>query len=679
MDRTLVSQQQFQTQSSTDQTVGRQNNRSNRRRNDGSNKNSAKYANCNQYKQNVGQAMARQTSNGRNQRSRASGGSGSVATNVDCDLWSDHLSVGSSDQMNDKLDNKKVFGSKKHNLNHLLNFTYESRDQTFGDHRDYRYQRRSHQRYYNKEHFLQANCQFVVNNLNDYSIHCFDPDIAVDWNAVEEIRFNSLTAETYCPICLDTPVAPKMTRCGHIYCWSCLLHYLALSDHKWRKCPICFDSIQADDLRTVSSVSKADYKIADYITLSLMKRKKGSTIASPAVLYNVNENCINQKFEQLNGNPVISSYQKILVASPAQVLNEIIERERRQLLAQMEADKDTPEVCFIENALSELKKREEILQERCDVNSSQDINANIKETKANSTSNDEFYYFYQSEDGQHIYLHSLNVRILKHEFGSLENCPHNISAKIVETEWETMTDELRKRHRYLQNLPLTCEFRIVELEFTNELISDTTLELFNNEIIRRQKNRAKRAREERRRERHIQVEQNKRIHGIYPLPKYQLNNMQQFPNCFKPSDSLRSPSPMLSSESSAIDDNVSHNNLDVDNQSANYGTSPQTEMEFPSFATMLRNGKAKPIMLSNNNNNNNNTTNSNTNELAANESDSEYRPTTYNYTLSDAFAAALELKSKSSTNDENSGNKKVSKKKKNKPKLLLSTGMNRKY
>ena len=52
-----------------------------------------------------------------------------------------------------------------------------------------------------------------------------------------------------CPICLHYPTAAKMTRCGHIYCWACILHYLTLGEKTWRKCPICYESIHSDDLK----------------------------------------------------------------------------------------------------------------------------------------------------------------------------------------------------------------------------------------------------------------------------------------------------------------------------------------------------------------------------------------------------------------------------------------------
>lgn len=45
-----------------------------------------------------------------------------------------------------------------------------------------------------------------------------------------------------------------------------------------------------------------------------------------------------------------------------------------------------------------------------------------------------------AEDGQHIYMHNLNVRMLVKEHGSLENAPPIIKAKIVEIDSVSMTE-----------------------------------------------------------------------------------------------------------------------------------------------------------------------------------------------------------------------------------------------
>ena len=40
------------------------------------------------------------------------------------------------------------------------------------------------------------------------------------------------------------------------------------------------------------------------------------------------------------------------------------------------------------------------------------------------------YYFYQSSDGQPIFLHSLNIKMLVTQYGSLEKCPPVIQAEV---------------------------------------------------------------------------------------------------------------------------------------------------------------------------------------------------------------------------------------------------------
>ena len=60
-----------------------------------------------------------------------------------------------------------------------------------------------------------------------------------------------------CPICLYAPVAAHNTRCGHIVCWPCMLHYLYLSDKSWAKSPICYESVNTPDLKRLEGNLKS--------------------------------------------------------------------------------------------------------------------------------------------------------------------------------------------------------------------------------------------------------------------------------------------------------------------------------------------------------------------------------------------------------------------------------------
>ena len=91
-------------------------------------------------------------------------------------------------------------GSKKHNINHLLNFQFEPRGtkqhqssnipgKTSSGRKSKKFFEEPAKPKYNKEQYLQANCQFVVKDSGDYTVHLADPDVIVDWDLVEQVYF----------------------------------------------------------------------------------------------------------------------------------------------------------------------------------------------------------------------------------------------------------------------------------------------------------------------------------------------------------------------------------------------------------------------------------------------------------------------------------------------------------
>ncbi|KAJ1554467.1 RING finger protein 10 [Cladochytrium tenue] len=51
-----------------------------------------------------------------------------------------------------------------------------------------------------------------------------------------------------------------------------------------------------------------------------------------------------------------------------------------------------------------------------------------------------YFFFFQAADGEHVYLHPLDVRILKHEFGDYEKFPLDITLPVVTVQESTMTE-----------------------------------------------------------------------------------------------------------------------------------------------------------------------------------------------------------------------------------------------
>ncbi|KZT74957.1 hypothetical protein DAEQUDRAFT_720147 [Daedalea quercina L-15889] len=154
-------------------------------------------------------------------------------------------------------------------LNHLLNFTLPPRQSHHNQSLPRRTRRsNAHPAVWNKERFVNAQYRFVVNPHGDYTVHFADPDIFFQWQDILQVivpRTSAIasaagsgegTAQdeglTTCPICLSPPTAPRMTKCGHVFCFPCILHYLNTADNtKWVRCPICFDSVHERQLKAV--------------------------------------------------------------------------------------------------------------------------------------------------------------------------------------------------------------------------------------------------------------------------------------------------------------------------------------------------------------------------------------------------------------------------------------------
>ncbi|XP_056386214.1 RING finger protein 10 [Hyla sarda] len=565
-------------------------------------------------------------------------------------------------------------GPKKISLNHLLNFTYEPRGHP-GAHRDGHgnWGRRNKwgNKPFNKELFLQANCQFVVLEDNDYSVHFTDPDTLVSWDLVEQVRIPCHEVPS-CPICLYPPVAAKITRCGHIYCWACILHYLSLSEKDWSRCPICYSSVIKKDLKSVVTTERQLHVVGDTITMQLMRREKGVLVAMPKSKWMKLDEPIHL------GDEEHTLFSKLLLASRDQILSQVISEEKAALLEQYSIEGKTPEACFIEAAIQELKDRQESLQalrheveaaavsmealtldtdieerkpggydikvvqylsafdeetidpldkelcaatnqatvepvsaEACDLAPSDDstLTADSHQEdvplESGQLANPHYYYFYQAVDGQHVYLHPVNVRCLVHEYGSLERCPETITASVVEIDGFTVTEEVRRRHRYLCHLPLTCEFSICEMSLGPPAVSQETLTYFSDEVEKRKRQRQRKARDERRREKRIEIEENKK-QGKYPEVQIALENLYQFPAVSSATESTVPGSlsllPAAETPSSLTPSPLSCS--PTSQSSSNFGHCPESPLDFhgiceddgksPSFAQMLRVGKAKP-------------------------------------------------------------------------------------
>jgi Zinc finger, C3HC4 type (RING finger) len=141
--------------------------------------------------------------------------------------------------------------------------------------------------------YIHANYRFIVDPRADYRKQALDSDTHLDWNNVLQILASAQSQDASCPICLGTPVAPRMAKCGHIFCLPCLIHYMHSTDagevipekkSRWKKCPICWDLVYMVETRPTRFFLGQEGpppRENEDVVLRLMKRRTGSTLALP--------------------------------------------------------------------------------------------------------------------------------------------------------------------------------------------------------------------------------------------------------------------------------------------------------------------------------------------------------------------------------------------------------------
>ncbi|KAH7079355.1 hypothetical protein BKA63DRAFT_551719 [Paraphoma chrysanthemicola] len=184
-------------------------------------------------------------------------------------------------------------------ITHLMNFSLPPRPQNHHSHGSGRNNRRnptwglgSGYHAVDKARYVHANYRFIVDPRKDYRAQSVDADVHLDWNNVLQILASELSQEASCPICLGTPVAPRMAKCGHIFCLPCLIRYMHSEDEgkppekraRSKKCPLCFDTVYITETRPVrwyvGQEGEPPREGGD-VVLRLVVRAAGSTLAMP--------------------------------------------------------------------------------------------------------------------------------------------------------------------------------------------------------------------------------------------------------------------------------------------------------------------------------------------------------------------------------------------------------------
>ncbi|CAH0481869.1 unnamed protein product [Peronospora belbahrii] len=430
--------------------------------------------------------------------------------------------------------------------NHLLNFSMPERDNSVHHHQ----KKKKSLAPRTQAEYLHANYRFVIAPFDpDADVPTWDFEALTEWSCVEQVLlWYDVESPHTCPICMDTFRAPKITKCGHIFCWPCILRYLSMTEKYWRRCPMCFESVQKGHLRSVQLTQvQIPPRVGSNATFQFLERPKSSMFPQRRVLSPVNVEAEDIKPDSSSRSEVAAlaerkrsrmlpsvhdvdaMYSRILEATPEYLQNMLHSEmdDLQSMDAEFRSSGDVDNLPFVEEAMRNTSGRLTMSNDfgRGTYGSSPAhstaTTTNVAKRKSHANDSGDAYSFYQIANGTYVILHPLNMKCLLKEFSDERQhelnsehaedaqeleitwtqvaarlepvsvnryylLPEKVHGRILDIEHVVMDEEAQKRYRFLNHLPRFCDFYVCELDLTPQL-SPSTLNVFRHELKKRAK------------------------------------------------------------------------------------------------------------------------------------------------------------------------------------------------
>lgn len=331
----------------------------------------------------------------------------------------------------------------------------------------------------------------------------------------------------YSPICLNRPLAAKMTTCGHIFCWPCLLRHISFCKDDPKKkhayCPICMTYLETDNLKSVELRRSTEVAPGTTIEMQLMVKAKGCSMGFPYDVWRqqqqkgATEGAKTAVPQLPRYNQDHARFSHFSLSSNPQ---NIFLREEDELLLlreQCNADGCLDLIPFVEGAIEIIRANTKTSPspQTTKMNSEANIKSPSQTTKMNFEANiktssqtekmsseanskitpspqttkidpeqkpiektkekrvnvcdiladESLSFYYQIATGENVFLSAFNMSMLEKEVSAHGSLlPQRITARAEAIESYIQSEEVRRTHKRLCFLPLTASFTVVEAD-----------------------------------------------------------------------------------------------------------------------------------------------------------------------------------------------------------------------
>lgn len=308
-------------------------------------------------------------------------------------------------------------------------------------------------------------------------------DAMVPWEAVHSVVMHTTMDEFQCPICMEEPIAPRITECGHVFCLPCVLQYVHMQKkyEKPRICPVCHSTLLLITLRPCVLHPIQRLTAGMTVRFDLFKRERDSCEVhrydDPRLTQLSRSSEVQQELRIPSyGEPCASQCRYVIATTDYEANQRYLDATSlSERLTEMEhqprplCEFDAAVMQFHLDALNEVTKESRGLSPSL-AKESPPLVPRSSDGKEPAP----LLELYAEGEGQPFYLHMISVKMLKHDAKLRQRpLPDSVLAPVVEITSLTQTEESRRIYKVFSHVPLHGAIRLCVLDLTDVVLPET--------------------------------------------------------------------------------------------------------------------------------------------------------------------------------------------------------------